>query len=137
MGIRVIYTRIFHALWDKRTQAVWPVFGGPAMPITVIIDNPAGTVPLPTTASGSASTDNMNGQAAANITAVSYQINDGPILPVTTINPDPAAPPCPSVSWSQPLSTDDCPEGIDLLTVYAGDDSGDFNAASSPFNTGP
>jgi hypothetical protein len=90
---------------------------------TVSISTPTGNTAIPCTASG-----NAQPVSGDTLVAMGYQIDTGPINPISHFIPAGGA-------WSFTLTVTDCPVvGTNyLLTVYAGDSSGTFNTDSVNF----
>lgn len=91
----------------------------PAITITA----PSGSTAIPCTATGTAYPS-----TGARLVGVAYQINLGPIRPVASFTPT-------GGTWSHTLTAFDCPTiGLNyLLTVYAGQDTGDIGSTSVNF----
>jgi hypothetical protein len=89
---------------------------------TVTISSPTGNTAIPTGATGNASPS-----AGYQLSGMAYQIDSGSVnsLPSTAY-------PAGGGVWNFQLQTSDCPTiGQQyLLTVYAGDTSGNFNTAA-------
>jgi hypothetical protein len=90
---------------------------------TVGIANPAGTSAVPATAAGFAQPT-----AGNNLTGMAYKVNAGPLNAIGNFPPG-------GGGWSFALRVMDCPVigATYLLTVFAGDSSGNFNTASVSF----
>src|SRR6516164_8641118 len=94
---------------------------------TITISAPRGNTPIPCQASGTASPS-----PGKTLTGMSCQIDSGPLIPIQNYNPN-------GGNWSCALTQMDCPVvgKTYLLTVYAGDSSGNFNHATSTFTRTP
>ena len=89
---------------------------------TVSIAAPVGPVPMPCMASGTAFPS-----PGRTLTRMAYQINNGPLHPIGSYVPG-------GGMWNFQLTTADCPQpGPYLLTVFAGDNGGDFTPCPGNF----
>ncbi len=90
---------------------------------TVSISTPSGSTAIPCTASGTAAPS-----PGKTLVAMGYQINSGPIHPINNFTSG-------GGPWNFQLTQSDCPViGANyLLTVYAGQDSGDFGTDAVNF----
>jgi len=90
---------------------------------TITISAPPANTPIPCQASGTAFPS-----PGKTLTGMAYQIDSGPINPIQNYNPN-------GGNWSFGLTPMDCPVvgKTYLLTVYAGDSSGNVNHVTSTF----
>jgi hypothetical protein len=90
---------------------------------TVNISAPGSSTAIACTASGNAAPSPGN-----TLSGMGYQIDSGPINGFQSFNPNGGL-------WSCGLTPNDCPVvgNTYLLTIYAGDSSGNFNNTSTTF----